>query len=58
MDASDKFLGDLAGVREPEKKRKIIGRDFVEVFDAEAKRIIAESKDGESEVKWLAQGTI
>ena len=58
VDASDKFLGDLAGVREPEKKRKIIGRDFVEVFDAEAKRIIAESKDGESEVKWLAQGTI
>ena len=58
MDASNKFLGDLAGVREPEKKRKIIGRDFVEVFDAEAKRIIAESKDGESEVKWLAQGTI
>ncbi len=58
VDASEKFLGDLAGVREPEKKRKIIGRDFVEVFDAEAKRIIAESKDGESEVKWLAQGTI
>ncbi len=58
VDASNKFLGDLAGVREPEKKRKIIGRDFVEVFDAEAKRIIAESKDGESEVKWLAQGTI
>lgn len=58
VDASEKFLGDLAGVREPEKKRKIIGRDFVEVFDAEAKRIIAESKDGDSEVKWLAQGTI
>ena len=58
VDASEKFLGDLAGVREPEKKRKIIGRDFVEVFDAEAKRIIAQSKEGESEVKWLAQGTI
>ncbi len=59
VDASDKFLGDLAGVKEPEKKRKIIGRDFVEVFDAEAKRIIAESKDSnEGEVKWLAQGTI
>jgi len=59
VDASEKFLGDLAGVKEPEKKRKIIGRDFVEVFDAEAKRIIAESKDSnEGEVKWLAQGTI
>ena len=58
VDASEKFLGDLAGVKEPEQKRKIIGRDFVEVFDAEAKRIIAESKDGDSEVKWLAQGTI
>lgn len=58
VDASEKFLGDLAGVREPEQKRKIIGRDFVEVFDAEAKRIIAESQDGDSQVKWLAQGTI
>ncbi len=58
VDASDKFLGDLAGVSEPEKKRKIIGRDFVEVFDAEAKRIIAESKGAEGRVKWLAQGTI
>ena len=68
VDASEKFLGDLAGVREPEKKRKIIGRDFVEVFDAEAKRIIAESRtskpqnlktsEPKGEVKWLAQGTI
>lgn len=68
VDASDKFLGDLAGVREPEKKRKIIGRDFIEVFDKEAKRIIndsrgssgKESKEGSEggEVKWLAQGTI
>ena len=58
VDASEKFLGDLAGVKEPEKKRKIIGRDFVEVFDAEAKRIIAESKGTGGEVKWLAQGTI
>ena len=58
VDASDKFLGDLEGVTEPEKKRKIIGRDFVEVFDAEAKRIIAESKEGEGAVRWLAQGTI
>ncbi len=47
---ADKFLGDLEGVSDPEEKRKIIGRDFIEVFDAEAKKI--------KEVKWLAQGTI
>ena len=50
VDASDKFLGDLAGVKEPEQKRKIIGRDFVEVFNAEAQKI--------TDAKWLAQGTI
>ena len=50
VDATDKFLEDLKGVREPEKKRKIIGRDFIEVFDAEAQKL--------KEVKWLAQGTI
>ena len=48
--AHDRFLGDLAGVTDPERKRKIIGRDFVEVFNAEAKQI--------ENVKWLAQGTI
>ena len=53
VDASEKFLSDLAGVREPEKKRKIIGRDFIEVFDAEAKKVI-----NASNVRWLAQGTI
>ena len=50
VDASEKFLSDLAGVKEPEQKRKIIGRDFVEVFNAEAKKI--------TDAKWLAQGTI
>ena len=50
VDASDKFLADLAGVKDPEQKRKIIGRDFVEVFNAEAKKI--------TDAKWLAQGTI
>ena len=50
VDASEKFLGDLAGVTDPEQKRKIIGRDFVEVFNAEAKKI--------TDAKWLAQGTI
>ena len=48
--AGDKFLSDLKGVTEPENKRKIIGRDFIEVFDAEAHKL--------TDVKWLAQGTI
>ncbi len=50
VDASNKFFGDLAGVTDPEQKRKIIGRDFVEVFNEEAKKI--------TDAKWLAQGTI
>lgn len=50
VDASDRFLDELAGVSEPEKKRKIIGRVFVEVFSDEAKKI--------ADAKWLAQGTI
>ncbi len=48
--AGDKFLGDLKGVTDPEQKRKIIGRDFIEVFDEEAGKL--------QNVKWLAQGTI
>ena len=50
VDASDKFFADLAGVSEPEQKRKIIGRDFIEVFNAEARKI--------TDARWLAQGTI
>jgi GMP synthase (glutamine-hydrolysing) len=50
VDASDKFLDQLEGVSDPETKRKIIGRVFIEVFDSEAKKV--------RDVKWLAQGTI
>ena len=50
VDASEKFFSDLAGVTDPEQKRKIIGRDFVEVVNAEAQKI--------KDAKWLAQGTI
>ncbi|MBR4265836.1 MAG: glutamine-hydrolyzing GMP synthase [Bacteroidales bacterium] len=50
VDASEKFYSELAGVEEPEKKRKIIGKGFVDVFNAEAKKI--------KDVKWLGQGTI
>ncbi|MBQ4279761.1 MAG: glutamine-hydrolyzing GMP synthase [Rikenellaceae bacterium] len=48
--AGDKFLADLKGVTDPEQKRKIIGRDFIEVFDEEAQKL--------KDVKWLGQGTI
>ncbi len=58
VDASEKFLGDLDGVIDPEQKRKIIGRDFVEVFNEQAKAIIKDSAEGEGAVRWLAQGTI
>ncbi len=50
VDASAKFFSELAGVTDPEKKRKIIGKGFIEVFDEEAHKI--------SDVKWLGQGTI
>ncbi|QDW26118.1 glutamine-hydrolyzing GMP synthase [Pedobacter sp. KBS0701] len=50
VDAKDKFLSQLAGVEDPEQKRKIIGRVFIEVFDEESHLI--------QDVKWLAQGTI
>ena len=50
VDASAKFYADLASQADPERKRKIIGRDFIEVFDEEAQKL--------TDVKWLAQGTI
>ena len=54
VDASGRFLGKLGGVTDPETKRKIIGNEFIEVFDDEAKRI-AEISGG---VDWLVQGTL
>jgi len=50
VDAKNRFYDELKGVSDPETKRKIIGRVFIEVFDEESKRI--------EDVKWLAQGTI
>jgi GMP synthase (glutamine-hydrolysing) len=63
IDASEKFFADLKGVTDPEEKRKIIGRDFIEVFNGEAKKIIAEAIETPSGAiggacRWLAQGTI
>ncbi|MGE0311627.1 MAG: glutamine-hydrolyzing GMP synthase [Lautropia sp.] len=50
VDASDRFLGELAGVTDPERKRKIIGAEFVTVFQAESEKL--------TDAAWLAQGTI
>lgn len=50
VDASERFYKDLKGVTDPEQKRKIIGRDFVEVFNEEAKKV--------ENARWLGQGTI
>lgn len=50
VDASAKFFKELEGVTDPERKRKIIGKGFIDVFDEEARKI--------KDVKWLAQGTI
>ncbi|MEZ7848180.1 MAG: glutamine-hydrolyzing GMP synthase [Polaromonas sp.] len=57
VDAAAQFLGHLAGVSEPEAKRKIIGREFVEVFKAEAAKLKAADASSNG-AKWLAQGTI
>ena len=57
VDAREQFLGHLAGVNEPEAKRKIIGREFVEVFKAEAATLKAANASSKG-AKWLAQGTI
>ena len=50
VDASEQFYAALAGISDPEQKRKAIGRTFIEVFDAEAQKI--------GDVKWLVQGTL
>jgi len=54
IDASDRFLRKLKGVSDPEKKRKIIGNEFIKVFEKEARRI----EKTEGKVKWLVQGTL
>ncbi|MFC4665833.1 glutamine-hydrolyzing GMP synthase [Falsiporphyromonas endometrii] len=50
VDASEKFYRELQGVTDPEQKRKIIGKGFIDVFDEEAKKL--------KDIKWLGQGTI
>lgn len=61
IDASDLFLSRLAGIKDdPEKKRKVIGNTFIEIFQKEAKRIAAEAHNSANagEIEWLLQGTL
>jgi GMP synthase (glutamine-hydrolysing) len=64
VDASEQFLRALAGVTEPEAKRKAIGREFIRAFEGAARDLVekahldAESHDGQGEVRFLVQGTL
>ncbi|KAF2164980.1 hypothetical protein M409DRAFT_56325 [Zasmidium cellare ATCC 36951] len=60
IDASKLFLGRLAGVSDPEKKRKIIGNTFIDIFQDEAKRIAAAAENTEraGKIEWFLQGTL
>jgi GMP synthase (glutamine-hydrolysing) len=57
VDAAATFLGHLAGVTDPEEKRKIIGREFIRAFEGAEREVIAEAPDGEP-VRFLVQGTL
>ena len=58
VDAKEQFLTALAGVTEPEAKRKIIGREFIRVFEQAARDVVEDRGDAEHPVKWLVQGTL
>jgi GMP synthase (glutamine-hydrolysing) len=58
VDASEQFLSRLKNVTDPEQKRKIIGAEFIAVFDAEAAKILAAEQSGGEEIAWLVQGTL
>jgi GMP synthase (glutamine-hydrolysing) len=62
VDASERFLAKLAGVTDPERKRKAIGNEFIAVFDDEARKIFEAGRDSAGgageEIAWLVQGTL
>jgi len=58
VDARERFLHALAGHTDPETKRKIIGREFIRVFEDAAREVVAEAGDAGAEVKFLVQGTL
>lgn len=58
VDARQKFLGELAGVSDPETKRKIIGREFIRTFEQAAADLVREAQDQHAQVRFLVQGTL
>ncbi len=58
VDAAERFLSKLAGVTDPEQKRKVIGSEFIAVFDDEARKIFKAEKSAGEEIAWLVQGTL
>jgi GMP synthase (glutamine-hydrolysing) len=58
VDAADRFLAALDGVSDPETKRKIIGREFIRVFEDAAREVVAESEASGESVEFLVQGTL
>jgi GMP synthase (glutamine-hydrolysing) len=58
VDAADTFLDALAGVTDPEEKRKVIGREFIRAFEGAAREIVAEAGEQGEEVRFLVQGTL
>jgi GMP synthase (glutamine-hydrolysing) len=58
VDAAPRFLGALAGVTDPEQKRKIIGREFIRVFEAAARDVVADAGAHGEKIEFLVQGTL
>jgi GMP synthase (glutamine-hydrolysing) len=58
VDAADQFLSALAGVSDPEEKRKIIGREFIRTFEAAERELVAEAAADGEPIKFLVQGTL
>ncbi|WP_453985610.1 glutamine-hydrolyzing GMP synthase [Brevibacterium casei] len=58
VDAREQFLSQLAGVTDPEEKRKIIGREFIRTFEKAAAELVLEAKDEGEEIGFLVQGTL
>ncbi len=58
VDAAETFLAALAGVTDPERKRKIIGREFIRAFEAAAREVVAEAGEAGEQVEFLVQGTL
>lgn len=58
VNAQERFLNALEDVSDPETKRKIIGREFIRVFEEAAREVVAEAGDADGEVKYLVQGTL